>query len=81
MPDGKHAYYFDDLVVTANHFRAFDYILDHAADALTEDMVTQLHGILFFGTAAALDETFAIDDYKRIPNIIRAGTEAAAPIR
>lgn len=79
LPDGKHAYHFDDMVITANHFRAFDYILDHAADALTEDMMKKLHGILFTGTAAMQDETFAIGDYKRIPNMIGAGTETSAP--
>lgn len=79
LPDGKRAYHFDDMVITANHFRAFDFILDHAQDVVTEDMAKQIHGILFTGTAATQDETFAVGDYKRIPNIIGAGTETTDP--
>lgn len=79
LPDGKSAYHFDDMVITANHFRAFDYVLDHATEALTEDMIKRLHGILFSGTTAAQDKTFAIGDYKRIPNIIGAGIDTSSP--
>ncbi len=79
LPDGKRAYHFDDMVITANHFRAFDFILDHAQDVVTEDMAKQLHGILFTGTVATQDEDFAVGDYKRIPNVIGAGIETAEP--
>lgn len=79
LPDGKSAYYVDDLVITSNHFRAFDYILDHAAAPLAEEDVKTLHKILFTGTDAAQDQAFAVGDYKLFPNIIGSGTETAAP--
>ena len=79
LPDGKSAYRLDDMVVTANHFRAFDYILDHAPDEISEAAIKEIHGILFIGTAAMQDADFAIGDYKRFPNIIGAGIETAEP--
>lgn len=79
LPDRNRAYRLDEMIVTANHFRAFDYILSHALEEITETAIKEIHGILFAGTAAAQDSDFAIGDYKRFPNIIGAGTETAEP--
>ena len=36
----------DDLFEVKNHFRLFDYMLDHYDDAITEEMLQEMHGIL-----------------------------------
>ena len=41
----------DDIVETVNHFRCIDYIIDHAEDKLSENMLKQLHQMLKTGTS------------------------------
>ena len=33
----------DDILETVHHFRAIDYVIDHAEDLLTEDFIKELH--------------------------------------
>ena len=40
----------DDIIETANHFRAIDYVIDIAEETLTEDIIKNLHKILKTGT-------------------------------
>ena len=68
----------DDIVETANHFRAFDYILEHVFEPLCEGMVKQLHAILKSSTADARRDWFAVGDYKKLPNEV-AGRPTTPP--
>lgn len=68
----------DDIVETRNHFRAFDYIVDHAGESLDEAAIKRLHLILKSGTADACRDWFAVGDYKRLPNEV-GGRETASP--
>ena len=58
----------DDIVETQNHFRAIDYVIDHAQDPLSEGMIKQLHRILKTGTTDSAKDWFAVGEYKRFPN-------------
>ena len=58
----------DDIVETVNHFRCFDYIIDHAEEPLSESLIKQLHLLLKTGTSDSQKEWFAVGDYKRLPN-------------
>ena len=58
----------DDIVETANHFRAIDYVLDNAESPITQGMIKDLHGILKSSTSDASKDWFAVGDYKRVPN-------------
>ena len=58
----------DDIVETQNHFRAIDYVIDHAQDPVSEGMIKELHRILKTGTTASAKEWFAVGEYKRLPN-------------
>ncbi len=58
----------DDIVETQNHFRAIDYIIDHAQDPLSEGMIKELHRILKAGTTDSAKDWFAVGEYKRLPN-------------
>lgn len=68
----------DDIIETTNHFRCIDFIIDHAAEPLSEGMIKQLHGILKSGTSDASRAWFAVGDYKRLPNEV-GGMETVEP--
>lgn len=68
----------DDIVETVNHFRCFDYIIDHAEEPLSESLIKQLHLLLKTGTSDSQKERFAVGDYKRLPNEV-GGIETCPP--
>ena len=68
----------DDIIETVNHFRAIDYVIDRAEDALTEERVKELHRILKQGTSDAALTWFAVGDYKKRANVV-GGRETAKP--
>lgn len=68
----------DDIVETVNHFRCIDFIIDHAEDNLTEEMVKQLHLLLKTGTSDSRKDWFAVGDYKKLPNEV-GGMETCSP--
>ena len=60
----------DDIVETANHFRAVDIVIESAGAALTERYVKMLHSQLKSGTSDSRKEWFAVGEYKRIDNMV-----------
>lgn len=60
----------DDIMETVNHFRCIDYIIDHAAEKITESHIKQLHLILKTNTSDSRKSWFAVGDYKRLANEI-----------
>ncbi len=68
----------DDIIETANHFVAFDYLLDTLQQPLTAEIIKEFHRILKSGTADALNSTFAVGNWKKNPNEI-GGTETTQP--
>lgn len=68
----------DDIIETVNHFRAIDYVIDHAEDALTEDVIKHLHRILKQSTRDSALACFAVGDYKKRANTV-GGRETAKP--
>ena len=68
----------DDIVETVNHFRCIDYIIDHAEEKLTENLVKQLHLMLKSGTSDSRKDWFAVGYFKRLPNEV-GGQETCPP--
>ncbi|MBE6247948.1 MAG: Fic family protein [Prevotella sp.] len=68
----------DDIVETVNHFRCIDYIIDHAEDKLSENMLKQLHQMLKTGTSDSKKDWFAVGDYKRLANEV-GGMDTCPP--
>lgn len=68
----------DDVVETVNHFRCIDFIIDHAEEKLSENLVKQLHLMLKSGTSDSRKDWFAVGDYKRLPNEV-GGQETCPP--
>lgn len=68
----------DDIIETVNHFRAVDHVIDHAEDALTEELIKELHRILKQGTKDSSLSWFAVGEYKKRANVV-GGRETARP--
>ena len=60
----------DDLIETKNHFRLFDFMLDHYADPITKDMMKEMHGILKRGTTQSEISMYNVGGFKIVPNKI-----------
>lgn len=70
----------DDIIETANHFRAIDFCLDNAEAQLTEDIIKEMHRILKTGTKDSYISWFNVGDYKARPNVVGGG-ETTSPKR
>ena len=68
----------DDIVETANHFRAIDYIIDCAEEPLTERIIKELHRLLKTGTKDSHLSWFNVGEYKSKPNVV-GGKETTTP--
>lgn len=68
----------DDIIETANHFRAIDYIIDRAEEPLTEEIVKELHKILKTGTKDSYLSWFNVGEYKARANVV-GGRETTPP--
>ena len=68
----------NDIIETANHFRAIDCIIDCAEEPLTEDIVKELHKILKTGTKDSHLYWFNVGEYKSKPNVV-GGEETTLP--
>lgn len=68
----------DDIIEASNHFRCFDYIIDHVWDPLSESMIKQLHKILKTSTSDSARDWFNVGDYKRLSNEV-GGIKTTTP--
>lgn len=68
----------DDVLETVHHFQAINYVIDHAEDQLSEEIIKHLHYILKHDTKDASLSWFAIGDYKKRSNMV-GGHETAKP--
>lgn len=75
--EGDNIVLVDDIIETVNHFECIRYLLDHAMDPLSEEIIKTLHKILKTGTTSARLEWFNVGDYKKVPNIV--GGEDTCP--
>lgn len=75
---GDDALRVDDIMETANHFRAIDYVIENAETPLSEAFAKKLHRILKSATTDASRDWFAVGDYKRLPNEV-AGMQTTSP--
>ena len=68
----------DDIIETANHFRAIDYVIDKAEEPLTEEIIKALHKLLKTGTKDSHIAWFNVGEYKAKPNVV-GGEETTLP--
>lgn len=60
----------EDIIETSNHFRAFDWILDHAGEPFTAATIKHLHHLLKLGTRESLNPNFRVGDWKVLQNVV-----------
>lgn len=70
----------DDIIETVNHFSCFAYMLLHADEELTEDMIKEIHWLLNRNTCDERKEWFRIGAYKSRPNVV-GDSRTTAPSR
>lgn len=75
---GDSALDVDDIIETANHFRAIDYIIDNGNATLTEALIKRLHFLIKAGTSDERKDWFNIGEYKMLPNEV-GGNETSSP--
>lgn len=68
----------DDILETVHHFRAIDYVIDTAEEALTEEISKHLHFIIKHDTKDSTLSWFAVGDYKKRANVV-GGRDTAKP--
>ncbi len=68
----------DDIIESANHFRAIDYIIDETDTELTEAYIKNLHKLLKTSTSDERKDWFRIGEYKSLPNEV-GGKETTTP--
>lgn len=68
----------NDIIETANHFKAFDYMLDVADQPLSETIIKEFHRILKSGTSDERLSWFKVGDYKLMANEV-GGMETVEP--
>lgn len=62
LPNQGEAIRYNDIIETHNHFRLFDYMLDHCDDELDTDLMKKFHKILKNGSNDAELEWFRVGD-------------------
>ena len=68
----------DDIIETANHFRAIDHIIAETDGKLTEAFIKHLHLILKSGTSDERKAWFRVGEYKKFPNEV-GGCDTTLP--
>jgi len=68
----------DDILETVHHFRAIDYCIDIAEEALSEEHIKMLHYILKRDTKDSTLKWFAVGEYKKRANMV-GGKDTTAP--
>ncbi|XID90344.1 Fic family protein [Paenibacillaceae bacterium WGS1546] len=58
----------DDIIETVNHFACFGYMLTHAMEDLSEELIKGFHTILKRNTSDERKDWFRVGDYKARPH-------------
>ena len=78
VENGETSANVDDILETVNHFACFDYMLDVAEQALSEEIIKKFHLLLKNNTSDAKKSWFRVGDYKTQPNVV-GGMETTLP--
>ncbi len=76
--NGDEATNVDDIIETVNHFACFDFMLQIAADELTEQHIKEFHRLLKSNTSQAGQSWFRVGEYKARANVV-GGIETTPP--
>jgi Fic family protein len=68
----------DDILETMNHFACLNYLLDIAAEKLSEEIIKKFHYLLKINTSQTKKTGFNAGEYKTMPNVV-GGIETTPP--
>ncbi len=60
----------DDLMESKNHFRLFDYMLDHIDEKISKEMLIEMNSILKRNTSDEENPRYNVGGFKVVPNMI-----------
>lgn len=60
----------DDLIESKNHFKLFDYMLDHVDEDLSKEMIIEMNKILKRNTSDEENPRYNVGGFKVVPNMI-----------
>ncbi|MCH5248709.1 MAG: Fic family protein [Lachnospiraceae bacterium] len=78
LNDGEEPLKVDDILETVNHFRCFDFMLEHADEELTEELIKEFHRMIKDNTSDTKSDWFRSGDYKLRPNEV-GGMQTTPP--
>ena len=67
-----------DVIETLNHFKCFDFIIEHTNEKLSEKYIKKLHFLLKSNTSDSQIEWFKVGEYKQKPNTV-GGNRTVSP--
>lgn len=70
IPKSETLIKLDDLIESKNHFKLFDYMLEHIEDELSKDMMIEMNKILKRNTSDEENPRYNVGGFKIVPNII-----------
>lgn len=70
IPKSDEVVKVDDLIETSNHFRLFDYMLDHIDDKLDKEMLINMHKVLKRNTSDEREPNYNVEGFKIVDNVI-----------
>ncbi len=70
IPKSDDLIQLDDLIETKNHFKLFDYMLDHVDEKLSKEMMIEMNKILKRNTSDEENPRYNVGGFKVIPNMI-----------
>lgn len=79
ISNGSEAIRYDDIIEAGNHFRLFNYMIDHCDEPLTISMIHKFHELLKTGTTESALDWFVVGGWKNLPNTIGDNVETSAP--
>ena len=70
IPKSDDAIKLDDLIESKNHFKLFDYMLDHVDQDLSKEMIIEMNKILKRNTSDEENPRYNVGGFKIVPNMI-----------
>lgn len=70
IPKSDDLIQLDDLIESKNHFKLFDYMLDHVDEYLSKEMIIKMNKILKRNTSDEENPRYNVGGFKIVPNMI-----------
>jgi Fic family protein len=69
----------NDVIEVVNHFKLFDYMLDHINDPVSSEKLKEYHRVLKGGTKDVTRDWFVVGDWKQLENTVGEANAKTTP--